>query len=61
MENIKRARQRLRNYPAQLAKCSVPAKAYAVCVTRDFNVTHLACAKEFNEFQQCLRAAAKHV
>lgn len=61
MENIKRAQLRMRNYPGHLIKCSVPAKAYASCVTRDFNVTQNACAKEFHEFKKCLREVAKNV
>lgn len=61
MESVKRARTRLRSYPAHIAKCSIQAKAYAVCVTRDLNVTHNACAKEFADFKLCLREAAKNV
>lgn len=59
MENIKRARQRIQQYPAFIAKCAEPAKKYAACVTRDLNVTKNICEKEFIEFKQCVQAAAK--
>lgn len=59
MENLKRARQRLQNYPTLLAKCSKSAAVYAACVTRDLNVKQNICEKEFIEFKQCLNEAAK--
>ncbi|XP_031626132.1 uncharacterized protein LOC116342593 [Contarinia nasturtii] len=59
MENIKRARQRLQNYPSLLAKCSASAALYATCVTRDLNVKQNICEKEFIEFKRCLNEAAK--
>lgn len=62
MENIKKARARLRHYPVLITKCSVPAKAYAVCVTSDLkNVNQNACANEFNAFKQCMKDAAKNL
>lgn len=57
MENIKKARQRLQQYPALIAKCSASASKYAICVTRDLNVQHNACEKEFREFKECLKKA----
>lgn len=59
MESVKKANVRLRNYPILLVKCSKSAKAYAECVTKDLNVNHKICEKEFIEFKQCLRKAAK--
>lgn len=59
MENLKRARQRIQQYPALLAKCAPAAKSYAACVTRDLNVNHNVCEKEFIEFKKCIEQAAK--
>lgn len=59
MENLKRARQRLQQYPALIAKCSTSASKYAACVTRDLNVKQNVCEKEFAEFKKCLTEAAK--
>lgn len=58
MENLKRARQRLQQYPTLIAKCSVSASAYAACVTRDLNVKQNICEKEFLEFKKCLKESA---
>ncbi|XP_058117368.1 uncharacterized protein LOC131287283 [Anopheles ziemanni] len=58
MESVKRANQRLRNYPLLMAKCSVAAASYATCVTTDLNVTHRSCDKEFHAFKECMRKAA---
>lgn len=58
MESVKRANQRLRNYPLLMAKCSVAAAAYATCVTTDLNVAHRGCDKEFHNFKECMRKAA---
>lgn len=58
MESVRKARQRLSNYPALLAKCSVQGAAYAACVTQDFNVKKEACEKEFVAFKECLQKAA---
>lgn len=58
MESVKKAHQRMRNYPVLLAKCSVAAAAYAACVTTDLNVSHKLCDQEFQQFTQCLRKAA---
>lgn len=60
MENLKRARQRLQQYPTLIAKCSSSASKYAACVTRDLNVKQNICEKEFVEFKKCLTEAAKH-
>ena len=58
MESVRKANQRLRNYPLLLGKCSDKAAVYAVCVTADFNVKHKDCDKEFQEFKTCLQKAA---
>lgn len=61
MDSVKKANQRLRNYPLLLGKCSVTAAAYAVCVTTDLNVSHKSCDKEFQLFKQCLQKAASEM
>lgn len=61
MESVRKANQRLRNYPVLLAKCSVAAAAYATCVTTDLNVAHRVCDKEFQQFQLCLQKAAREM
>lgn len=58
MESVRRANARLRNYPAYMAKCADTAAVYAACVTRDLNVEHRACDKEFVAFRQCVQRAA---
>jgi NADH dehydrogenase [ubiquinone] 1 alpha subcomplex assembly factor 8 len=59
MESVKKANQRLRNYPLHLAKCSVAGSAYAKCVTLDLNVAHKGCDQEFQSFKKCLQESAK--
>lgn len=59
MESVGKANQRFRNYPILLAKCSKVAAVYAACVTRDLNVEHKICEKEFQEFKNCLQTVAK--
>lgn len=61
MDSVKKANQRLRNYPVLLGKCSESAAKYAACVTKDFNVAHKACDNEFNDFKLCLQKAAKNM
>jgi NADH dehydrogenase [ubiquinone] 1 alpha subcomplex assembly factor 8 len=59
MESVKKAKQRLKNYPLHLAKCSVAGAAYAKCVTLDLNVSQKACDREFQQFKKCLQESAK--
>lgn len=59
MESVKKASARLKNYPILVAKCSETATLYAKCVTRDLNVAHKACDKEFQDFKNCLAKEAK--
>ena len=59
MDSVRKANQRLKNYPLVLSKCAVSAAKYANCVTTDLNVTHKACDKEFLEFKDCIQKAAK--
>lgn len=61
MESVRKAHQRMRNYPILLAKCAESSTVYAACVSRDFNVKHLTCDKEFQLFQKCLQQAAKEM
>lgn len=61
MESVRKAKQRMRNYPILLGKCAESAKVYAVCVSRDLNVQHKTCEKEFQLFKECLQRAAKEM
>lgn len=58
MESVRKANQRLKQYPLLLGKCSESGAVYAACVTRDLNVSHRACEKEFSDFKKCLQKAA---
>lgn len=58
MDSVRKAKSRFRQYPVLLAKCSESAAIYAACVTRDLNVNHKVCDKEFTEFKRCLQKAA---
>lgn len=58
MESVRKANQRLKQYPILLGKCSESAAVYAACVTRDLNIKHRACEKEFVEFKKCLQKVA---
>lgn len=58
MESVRRAGARLKQYPAHVAKCADSAGAYAACVTRDLNVEHRACDREFRAFRECLQKVA---
>ncbi|XP_030373095.1 uncharacterized protein LOC115623053 [Scaptodrosophila lebanonensis] len=58
MESVRKANQRLRNYPILLTKCADKAAAYASCVSRDLNIQHHICDTEFKEFMGCIRKAA---
>lgn len=59
MDSLRKANQRLKNYPILLGKCATSASVYAKCVTADFNVKQGACEKEFIDFRACLQRAAK--
>ncbi|XP_055904230.1 uncharacterized protein LOC129940032 [Eupeodes corollae] len=59
MESVRKAHQRMRNYPILLAKCAESATVYADCVARDLNIKHHTCDKEFQLFKNCLQKAAK--
>lgn len=61
MDSLRKANQRLKNYPLLLGQCATSASAYAKCVTVDFDVKQGACEKEFAEFRQCLQKAAKEM
>lgn len=58
MESVRKAKQRLRNYPILLGKCAESATVYAACVTRDLNIQHKTCEKEFQLFKVCLQKAS---
>lgn len=59
MESVTKANKRLKNYPILIGKCASTATIYAKCVTRDLNVAHKACDKEFQDFKNCLINEAK--
>ncbi|XP_037032447.1 uncharacterized protein LOC119071597 [Bradysia coprophila] len=59
MESVRKANQRLKQYPMLLGKCSDSAAVYAACVTRDLNVSHRACEQEFLDFKKCLQKVAR--
>lgn len=59
MESVRKAKQRLRNYPVLIGKCSTTAATYAACVTRDLDVQKNVCDKEFQLFKKCLQEQAK--
>ncbi|XP_073844604.1 uncharacterized protein [Musca autumnalis] len=61
MESVRKAKQRLRNYPLLLGKCAESATVYAACVSRDLNVQHKSCDKEFQLFKDCLKQATKEM
>ncbi|EDV37048.1 uncharacterized protein Dana_GF11629 [Drosophila ananassae] len=61
MESVRKANQRLRNYPLLLGKCADKASVYAVCVSRDLNVQHKICEAEFKEFISCIRKSAQEM
>lgn len=61
MESVRKANQRLKQYPIILGKCSKSAAVYAACVTRDLNVSHRVCDKEFSEFKNCLQKVAQEM
>jgi len=58
MESVRKANQRMRNYPIIIGKCAAVGATYAACVTKDFNVAHKACDKEFQQFKDCMRRVA---
>ena len=56
MESVKKARQRLKNYPKLIAECAIPAKNYARCVTQYMGeVKQNACLQEFTELKNCVK------
>ncbi|KAG4070114.1 hypothetical protein HA402_013357 [Bradysia odoriphaga] len=61
MESVRKANQRLKQYPILLGKCSDRAAVYAACVTRDLNVSHRACEQEFSDFKKCLQKVAREM
>lgn len=61
MDSVRKANQRLRNYPLLVGKCAETGSAYAICVTRDLNVQLNSCDKEFQLFKQCLQKQATNM
>ncbi|XP_014474875.1 PREDICTED: uncharacterized protein LOC106744531 [Dinoponera quadriceps] len=58
MEAVRKAKERLRQYPALIAKCHESASKYASCVLAKSNLEKNACAAEFDELKRCLVKAA---
>lgn len=58
MEAVKKAKERLRQYPALLIRCQESASKYASCVLAKSNLEKNACTVEFNELKKCLIKAA---
>lgn len=62
MESVAKAKERLAKYPLIFAKCSKQASVYATCVlTNEDSVKKDICAREFQEFKNCLYSAAKDI
>lgn len=58
MESVQKAKQRFRQYPILLAKCSKEAMNYASCVLKKDNVKVNDCGEEFKHFKNCLQKNA---
>ncbi|XP_065162198.1 uncharacterized protein [Atheta coriaria] len=58
MEAVHKARNRFRQYPAVLAKCSKEGSLYAKCVLKKDSVALNDCANEFQQFKICLQKTA---
>lgn len=54
METVRKAKERLRRYPALMTQCHESASKYASCVLAKSNLEKNACAAEFNELKRCL-------
>lgn len=58
MESVRKAKQRLRQYPTLVAKCSKEATDYATCVLKANQIQINACKEEFGRFKRCLQKSA---
>lgn len=58
MEAVKKAKERLKQYPTLMIRCQESASRYAFCVVEKSNLEKNACAAEFNELKKCLVKAA---
>lgn len=58
MESVYKAKQRSKQFPIILAKCSKEATLYASCVLKRDNVKLNDCGEEFSKFKSCLQKAA---
>lgn len=58
MEAVKKAKERLRQYPSLIAQCHEAASKYASCVLAKSNLEKNDCVAEFNELKKCLVKAA---
>lgn len=57
MEPLRKS-SRLSRYPELLIHCKAEGAFYAACVVNQENVKLNSCAKEFEQFKNCLTKAA---
>ncbi|CAA9999642.1 unnamed protein product [Nesidiocoris tenuis] len=60
MEAVKKARARMRTFPAILNDCRLEGRIYAKCVTKFDDVRKDNCLNEFNEFMKCVHTSSKN-
>lgn len=58
MESVRKAKERFRQYPLLLGKCSKEASVYAQCVLKKDSVSLNDCNAEFSSFKNCLKKTA---
>lgn len=61
MESVTKAKNRFRQYPVILAKCSTEASKYAKCVLKRGSVELNDCSEEFRLFKNCLQKSAANL
>lgn len=61
MESVSKAKQRFRQYPIILSKCTVEASKYAKCVLKKGSVELNDCSEEFRLFKNCLQKSAAKI
>ncbi|XP_049819716.1 uncharacterized protein LOC109609004 [Aethina tumida] len=61
MESVQKAKNRYRQFPMILAKCSKEATNYAQCVLKRDNVALNDCVEEFKNFRSCLQKTASNL
>lgn len=61
MDAVQKAKNRYRQYPILLAKCSKEASNYAKCVLKKDNINFEDCSEEFKLFKCCLQKSATNL